>query len=137
MAKGPSPRSYPRLGADGVTPIGGAHYYGTIFEMDPANGNATTLYNFGNDAVAPDGSLIMWKDALYGTTRRGGKSGKDLGTIFRYAPATNTFDELYAFGGKPDGAHPRGGLVFLNVDRKINFGTTTTVVRKASEPSSP
>ncbi|HXB83167.1 MAG TPA: choice-of-anchor tandem repeat GloVer-containing protein [Candidatus Acidoferrum sp.] len=109
----------------GVTPIGGARFAGTIFKIDPANGNETTLYNFGNDAFAPDGSLIMWKDALYGTTRRGGKSGKDLGTIFRYTPGTNKFDELYAFGGKPDGAHPRGGLLFLNVDRQDQFFGTT------------
>ncbi len=102
----------------GVTPIGGTRFAGTIFKIDPANGNETTLYNFGNDAFAPDGSLIMWKDALYGTTRRGGQVGKDVGTIFRYTPGTNKFDELYAFGGKPDGAHPRGGLLFLNVDRQ-------------------
>lgn len=109
----------------GVTPIGGARYAGTIFKIDPANGNETTLYNFASDAFAPDGTLIAWKDALYGTTRRGGKSGKDFGTIFRYTLGTNNFDELYAFAGKPDGAHPRGGLVFLNVDRQDQFFGTT------------
>ena len=109
----------------GVTSIGGTRLAGTIFKIDPATGEETTLHNFGNDAFAPDGSLIMWKDALYGTTRLGGKSGKNFGTIFRYALGTNTFDEIYTFGGKPDGAHPRGGLVFLNVDGQDQlFGTT-------------
>ncbi len=109
----------------GVTPIGGERFAGTIFKIDPATGNETTLYNFGNEAFAPDGVPIAWKDALYGTTRRGGKGGKDFGTIFRYTPATNKFEELYAFGGKPDGAHPRGGLVFLNVDRQDQFFGST------------
>lgn len=109
----------------GVTPIGGERFAGTIFKIDPTNGKETTLYNFGNEAFAPDGTLVSWKDALYGTTRRGGKSGKDFGTIFRFTPATNKFEELYAFGGKPDGAHPRAGLFFLNVDRQDQFFGTT------------
>jgi len=109
----------------GVTPIGGDRYAGTIFKIDPANGKETTLYNFGNDIFAPDGTLVAWKDALYGTTRRGGKSGKDFGTIFRLTPDTKKFEELYAFAGKPDGAHPRGGLFFLNVDGQDQFFGTT------------
>jgi uncharacterized repeat protein (TIGR03803 family) len=110
----------------GVTPRGGVSSAGILFKIDPTNGDETVLYNFGHgDAIAPDGSLVVHKDALYGTTRRGGANGKDFGTVFRYTPATKSFDELYAFAGKPDGAHPRGGLLYLNVDRQEQlFGTT-------------
>jgi uncharacterized repeat protein (TIGR03803 family) len=110
----------------GVTPRGGVSSAGILFKIDPTNGDETVLYNFGQgDAIAPDGSLIVYKDALYGTTRRGGANGKDFGTIFRYTPTTKSFDELYAFSGKPDGGHPRGGLLYLNVDRQDQlFGTT-------------
>lgn len=110
----------------GVTPKGGINSAGILFKIDPASGDETVLYNFGHgDALAPEGALIAYKDRLYGTTRRGGSNGKDLGTIFRYTPAAKSYEELYAFAGKPDGAHPRGGLFFERADRQDQlFGTT-------------
>ncbi len=110
----------------GVTPKGGVSSAGVLFKIDPASGDETVLYNFGHgDAITPEGALIAYKDTLYGTTRRGGANGKDLGTIFRFTPATKSFEELHSFSGKPDGAHPRGGLFFERADRQDQlFGTT-------------
>lgn len=110
----------------GVTSRGGVSSAGVLFKADPATGDTRVLYNFGSgDAVRPDGTLIVNKDALYGTTMLGGSTGKDDGTIFRYTPATKKYEELYAFSGKPDGAHPRGGLNFSFVDRQDQFFGTT------------
>jgi uncharacterized repeat protein (TIGR03803 family) len=110
----------------GVTSRGGTNSAGVLFKTDPATGDTRVLYNFGSgDALRPDGTLIVNKDALYGTTMLGGSTGKDDGTIFRYTPATKKYEELYAFSGKPDGAHPRGGLNFSFVDRQDQFFGTT------------
>lgn len=111
----------------GVTLTGGVSSAGTIFKFDPAGGHETVLYNFGHgDAIGPQGPPVTWKDELYGTTTRGGKSGRDLGTIFRYVPATKSFEELYAFAGKPDGAHPRAGLRLSRADGIDHFFGTTS-----------
>ncbi len=69
----------------GTTVKGGAHGYGTVFELTPA-GTLTTLHSFGGaDGAFPTGTLIQGTDgAFYGTTSDGGIGGifSGNGTVF-------------------------------------------------------
>jgi hypothetical protein len=92
------------------------------------------LYSFtgGSDGGFPSSSLVM--DAagnLYGTTAAGGTKGDcssdripGCGVVFKLTSVNGSWQEsvLYAFQGGPDGAYPRGNLVF---DASGNlYGTT-------------
>jgi uncharacterized repeat protein (TIGR03803 family) len=81
----------------GTTEQGGAHGYGTVFQITPS-GKLTTIYSFcavlsgkgvctdGEDVTAsPTGSLIQATDGnLYGTTVGGGTDND--GTVFELSP---------------------------------------------------
>ncbi|MCF7732532.1 MAG: hypothetical protein K9N23_12645 [Akkermansiaceae bacterium] len=93
--------------------------YGTIFSMTPS-GQRTTLVSFTVTGAVPGfwprASLLATGDGwLYGTTSGGGDEGK--GTVFRYRPATHTFESLAGFGGSAatggvaKGEDPNGALV--------------------------
>jgi uncharacterized repeat protein (TIGR03803 family) len=121
----------------GTTFGGGAHAWGTVFELtpNPPNGwKETILYSFrgGKDGIAPNGGLI-WDSVgnLYGATGGGGQIGQSCGnsggcgTIFELSPVTDgKWQEkvLYRFKGcENDGCSPNG-VVF---DSKGNlYGTT-------------
>jgi uncharacterized repeat protein (TIGR03803 family) len=125
----------------GTTSLGGAHGFGTVFELSPGAGGVWTekvLYSFGatsTDASQPKrGSLIFDASGnLYGTTRFGGPNsvtnGGGLstgGTVFELSPAAGgewTEQVLYSFGAtSTDGANPVDGLLF---DTNGNlYGTT-------------
>src|SRR5262245_43444752 len=66
----------------GVTHVGGANNFGSIFRITTA-GTLTTLYSFnGTDGSNPSARLIQAADgSLYGTTIHGGANG--FGTIFK------------------------------------------------------
>ncbi len=70
----------------GVTQVGGANIYGSIFALNPATGALTSLYSFtgGSDGANPYGGLIAFDGVLYGTTQVGG-ANRD-GTVFSVAP---------------------------------------------------
>jgi uncharacterized repeat protein (TIGR03803 family) len=73
----------------GVTQLGGAYNYGTIFKM--CGGVVTVLRSFSwnTDGGKPRGGLVRGKDGnLYGTTDGGGTYGG--GTIYKITP-TGTF----------------------------------------------
>jgi uncharacterized repeat protein (TIGR03803 family) len=105
----------------GTTSYGGASGFGTVFRLDSATNNLTTLMNFNSaNGAAPLAGLIA--DAagnLYGTTSDSGASG--FGTVFRLDTVTNALTTLVNFDGA-NGAHPLAGLI---ADAAGNlYGTT-------------
>jgi uncharacterized repeat protein (TIGR03803 family) len=113
----------------GTTLLGGAHDFGTVFELTPKTGGGWTekiLHNFnGPDGYYPQGGVILDASGnLYGTTSGGGAHG--VGTVFeltRKAGGGWTEKVLHSFnaGGK-DGYDPYAGLTF-DVSGNL-YGTT-------------
>ena len=110
----------------GVTPIGGSHAAGTIYEIT-ATGVYSTLYNFtgGADGWVPRSALVLDKKGnLYGTTQDGGAGCTwGCGVLYKFSPTTGVETVLHTFSGVPDGEYPMyGALVF---DKLGNiYGTT-------------
>lgn len=114
----------------GTTFNGGAHTWGTVFELSYNSGLGTwtehVLHSFGAvaDGMNPSGSLIMDSFGnLYGTTIQGGLYGE--GTVFRVSCSDGSCTEtsIYAFLGGEDGRTPYGRLV---MDSHGNlYGTTS------------
>ena len=93
----------------GVTYLGGADGYGTVFEISPA-GAFTLLYTFtgGADGGNPWGGLCLANDGnLYGVTQDGGAYG--AGTVFQIAPS-GTLTTLVQFENY-NGANPAAALI--------------------------
>jgi uncharacterized repeat protein (TIGR03803 family) len=115
----------------GVTELGGANGFGTVFKLAPASGGAwtfNTLYAFRGqpDAAFPYGGLIADPHGnLYGTTYYGGTSG--AGAVFRVGPGPGTGPwysaVLYSFHGNADGGNPTSTLVFTPAGKL--YGTTS------------
>ena len=97
----------------GLTRDGGASGLGTIFKIQTDNSGFTLLHTFSGgvaDGENPLGSLILSASILYGTTMRGGDSGK--GTLFKIGTAGTGYTLLREFaGGAEDGDSPRGDLL--------------------------
>jgi uncharacterized repeat protein (TIGR03803 family) len=100
----------------GITPYGGAYYYGTVFRINPT-GTLTTLYSFCEQPGCPDGArpqgvLVQATDGkFFGVTPSGGTG--DVGTIFDIT-AMGQLTTLYNFcapGGCTSGYYPNGALV--------------------------
>ena len=101
----------------GTTEYGGAHGYGTVFELTPNGDGSWTesvLHSFNySDGEVPFAGLIF--DAagnLYGTTAGGG--AYDAGTVFQLTPNGDgswTESVLHSFNGK-DGRQPLSSLIF-------------------------
>lgn len=92
----------------GVTEGGGAHGFGTIFEITTA-GAERVIYSFEGsaDGAYPEGDLVIVNGTLYGTTRQAGANS--LGTVFS-ASTTGKVTVLHSFGASGDGAYPNAGL---------------------------
>ncbi len=106
----------------GMTVLGGANNFGTVFKLTSAgNGNYTesVIYNFagGTDGRNPDDGLIAdTAGNYYGTTASGGGSTNctnGCGTVFELSPNGSGWTEkvLYRFQGPNDGENPDAGLV--------------------------
>jgi len=108
----------------GTTYQGGAHYYGTVFEISPA-GELTTLYSFCSltncaDGETPYAGLVQSTSGnFYGTTFEGGVSANcskeypGCGTIFEITPQ-GSLTTAYTFCSQAncaDGAFPVAGLI--------------------------
>jgi len=115
-------------GSDGTRPYAGlapaphgGFYVATIWGGS-SNGGALTLINRdgtsrvlhsftgGSDGQNPFGTPFRWSidGNLYGATEGGGASS--CGTIYRYAPHSDSYQQLYAFRCSPDGAYPVAAL---------------------------
>jgi uncharacterized repeat protein (TIGR03803 family) len=120
----------------GTTWNGGAHGYGTVFELTPNSGGGwteTVLYSFCSATDCSDGSAPLAGvvfDAvgnLFGTTSAGkgpGCTQRDCGNVFELSPTSGGWTEkvIYSFTGSRDGSNPHGGVVF---DGSGNlYGTT-------------
>ncbi len=92
---------------------GGVYGEGSVFETDPTTGNTTLLHSFfgddGNDGEAPEGALIDYKEALYGTTVNGG--GLGYGAVFYLDPKTKAESMLVYFDDDNTGGFPMSRLV--------------------------
>ncbi len=99
----------------GVTIVGGAHGFGTVFRI-ALDGTYAVLHSFGATSAAgklPLGRLVQAIDGnIYGTTLSGGggahcpDSDVECGTAFRLSP-NGEHVVLHAFGSVPgDGASP-------------------------------
>jgi uncharacterized repeat protein (TIGR03803 family) len=113
----------------GTTLLGGAHDFGTVFELSPKTGGGWTekiLHEFnGADGYYPQAGVILdGSGKLFGTTYAGGAHG--VGTVFelvRNADGSWTEKILHSFNdnGK-DGYDPYAGVIF---DKSGNlYGTT-------------
>jgi hypothetical protein len=107
------------------TAQGGSAYYGSVFQLKPANSQwaLNTLYTFsgGADGGSPVGSLVGKGTTLYGTTTGGGTGqgcglfgGEPCGVIYSLAPGKSAWKEtvLYSFTGGDDGGEPQTSVIF-------------------------
>ncbi len=146
----------------GTSRTGGTFGNGTIFKVTPA-GVVTTLVNFSGTTgtaegrsplagMVSDGAGVFW-----GATRFGGAN--DLGTVYKYAPATGTLTTVGEFTGgvgAQRGAQPnrelvsdgagswwgttyQGGFNGMSTVYKINnaTGAFTTVIDFAGTTTAP
>jgi uncharacterized repeat protein (TIGR03803 family) len=94
----------------------GGNAKGVIFEWDPVTNIYTKKFNFtGTNGAYPGtdplGSLTLSDGKLYGMTQFGGAN--DLGVIFEWDPATNTYIDKIDFYGTDvpyNGSYPWGSL---------------------------
>jgi hypothetical protein len=109
---------------------GSGNGFGVVFRLTQSQHgkwNEISLYSFqgGNDGRGPGDSQLLFDSVgnLYGTAYGGKSFG---GVVFRLKPAplgnSWPFSVLYNFTGAPDGAYPRGKLVF---DKAGNLYSTT------------
>ncbi len=93
----------------GMTSVGGASMYGTIFSYDPMNNLFNVLYSFtGTDGSGPEGTFMQAAGGkLYAVTKTGGANS--VGVLFNYDIAQSTFTKLYDFT-LATGSNPTGDL---------------------------
>ncbi len=124
----------------GTTNVGGAHHYGTVFELSPGQGGWTEalLHSFNNDGIdgiyPVTGVIVDAHGNLYGTTVYGGmRLSYELcrygcGTVFELSPNGSggwTENVLHSFNNNgTDGADPYAALI---LDAHGNLYGTTNV----------
>ncbi|HNQ42748.1 MAG TPA: T9SS type A sorting domain-containing protein [Tenuifilaceae bacterium] len=94
----------------GMTPKGGAHGLGTIFEFDPYTREFHKKIDFdGLNGQAPNGGFILASNKkLYGLTRT---SLSYPGALIEYSPYENTVVVRHFFDGLFTGAGPNANLI--------------------------
>ena len=106
---------------------GGVYGNGTITEFHGFTCNTSVLHSFsgGDDGESPQGSLLFYNNALYGTTFYGG-AGTNLGTVFKIGLDGTGYTVLHIFQGiccGSDGSFPQSGLT-VNPEDNMLYGTT-------------
>lgn len=110
----------------GVANGGNSFVDGVIFKIPAGTGTEQVVYAFkgGSDGATPASLVMDAHGNLFGTTMYGGtgcSSTSGCGTIFEIPAGTTTEQQLYAFQGGTDGAHPAR----LTIDTSGNlYGTT-------------
>ena len=111
----------------GTTYDGGAHGYGTVFELAKGSGKITTLASFNPPTTGYSGDLnsagvIMDSSGnLYSTTELGGASG--YGTVFKLPKGSSKITTLASFNKTTNGAYPWAGGVIMDSSGNL-YGTT-------------
>jgi uncharacterized repeat protein (TIGR03803 family) len=96
----------------GMTPLGGAGGYGTIFSWDTSAMTYQKLIDLDSiHGSAPYGDLIYYNSKFYGLAKSGGT--KNYGTIFSYDPSSGTLADVYDFT-LPTGVSPFGSITVFN-----------------------
>jgi uncharacterized repeat protein (TIGR03803 family) len=111
----------------GTTEEGGAHGYGTVFQIDTSGTGFATLHAFpatlsgtNSEGALPVASLVLSGNTLYGTTSLGGKGH---GTVFSVNIVDSGFTNLYNFTNDVDGSTPLGALA---VSAGTLYGTASS-----------
>ena len=106
----------------GTTYFGGTFGYGSIFRLDVATGQLTTVATFDNaNGQYPLGGMTFDSQGmLLGTTQFGGQF--NMGSIFSFDPSTNQISTLHSFDGTSGG----GPVAGLSSDGHGNFFGVTT-----------
>jgi uncharacterized repeat protein (TIGR03803 family) len=123
------------LGADGrLYGISSAGQSGSLFACDPVTGASTILHAFAPALGFFVRYLTLGADGrLYGSRPGGG--AENAGSLFRYAPATNQFEQLYSLAPSNgvDGRSPGPLLAasdghFYGATNRPNNGTYWSVL---------
>ena len=109
----------------GMTHAGGADFIGTIFKTN-ADGTSLSVqrsFTATFSGARPEHSQLTEapNGKLYGMTTQGGSN--DMGVLFEYDPATNSYVRKLSFDGLINGAYPVASLV-LFTNGKL-YGTTS------------
>ncbi len=120
---------YGTTSAGGISAVGGASGYGTVYRLNPDGSGEAVLHSFlpsGGDGIRPYGALVQTSDGvLYGTTQEGGNppSGIGFGTVFRLNPDGTDYRIIHSFDPNAgDGKYPNSALV-IGTDGAL-YGTT-------------
>ncbi len=107
----------------GMTKMGGANSYGTLFQFDPITLTFAKKYDFSTATGAtPNGSLMQASDGmLYGLTSSGGANNK--GVLFQFNPTTSVYTKKFDFDGTANGGYPQGTL--MQASNGMLYGLTT------------
>jgi len=111
----------------GLTWQGGRLNLGTLFRIHPDGSGFQTLHHFAGGSLGKfpfDTPVFDGNHFLFGTTLGDYGKGGDLGTLWRFDLASNTFSIVHRFAGGPaDSAKPNGAVV-LSPDKRTLYGTT-------------
>src|SRR5262249_5613592 len=91
----------------GTTARGGSSRKGTIFKVDLATGQRTTIVTFdGANGSTPYGDVVFKGSSLYGTTYRGGAN--DAGTVYKYDRSSGKLTTIVSLNSA-SGGFPKAG----------------------------
>jgi uncharacterized repeat protein (TIGR03803 family) len=96
----------------GMTSTGGANDYGVIFEYNPSTSTLIKKFDFDGTTTGgtSHGSLVRAIDGMfYGMAGNGGAS--DLGVLFKFDPANDSYTKILEFNDTTNGSNPYGSLL--------------------------
>jgi uncharacterized repeat protein (TIGR03803 family) len=115
----------------GTASAGGSSSHGTIFALDTAGSNFSTLYTFTNgvDGAGPTAGLVLSGSTLYGTTA-GTTFGSSYGTVFMLNTNGSSFSVLHQFSAPSSIRYTNDDGFFLSgplfLSGSILYGVATS-----------